>query len=83
MAVNINEDSISLYSLQQILRQFKADIDDSFSDYLINNVSQIKDVVVENNKLIIKYVDATRQDLEIPLDTYATMDDIIIPWENE
>lgn len=83
MAVNINEDSISLYSLQQILRQFKADIDDSFSDYLINNVSQIKDVVVENNKLIIKYVDATRQDLEIPLDTYATMDDIIIPWEHE
>ena len=83
MAVNINEDSISLYALQQILRQFKADLDDSFSDYLIQNVSNIKDVVVENNKLIIKYVDATRQDLEIPLDTYATMDDIIIPWENE
>ena len=83
MAVNINEDSISLYSLQQILRQFKADIDDSFSDYLINNVSQIKDVVVSDDKLIIKYVDTTRQDLEIPLDVYATMDDIIIPWEND
>lgn len=79
--MDINNDAVNLYQLNQILKQLLADIDNSFSDYIdnISNAGKIKDIIANmaTKKLIISYLDS-RPDLEVPIAEVFTDEQINI-----